>query len=62
VYVGGGIVTKLLPLAARSDFMRGFTAKGRYTELMREIPVWIILDAAAGLIGAVQAARALVPH
>ncbi len=60
VYVGGGIVTKLLPLVATSGFMRAFAAKGRYKELMREIPVWIILDSGAGLIGAVHAARALV--
>jgi len=60
VYVGGGIVTKLLPLVATSNFMRAFTAKGRYAGLMHEIPVWVITDPKTGLIGATHAARALV--
>lgn len=60
IYVGGGIVPKLLPLVAASDFMHAFVAKGRYESLMREIPVWIILNPATGLIGAIHAARALL--
>ena len=60
VYVGGGIVTKLLPLVATSDFLRAFSAKGRYEGLMRQIPVWLITEPKTGLIGAIHAARALV--
>ena len=60
VYVGGGIITKLLPVVAASDFMRAFAAKGRYDPLMREIPVWVITEPRTGLIGATQAARALL--
>jgi glucokinase len=60
VYVGGGIVPKLLPLVPASEFMRTFVAKGRYEPLMREIPVWVILNPRTALIGATQAARALL--
>ncbi|MFI5311924.1 MAG: glucokinase [Gemmatimonadales bacterium] len=60
VYVGGGIVPKLLPLVPASEFMPAFVAKGRYEPLMREIPVWVILNPRTALIGATQAARALL--
>jgi glucokinase len=60
VYVGGGIVTKLLPRISAGSFMRAFTAKGRYTELMAEIPVRIILNPRTAELGAAHAACALV--
>ncbi len=59
LYVGGGIVNKLLPLMERGTFTRAFVAKGRYERLMREIPVWIIRDPDAGLYGAAHVAAAL---
>lgn len=60
VYVGGGIVPKLLPLLRGSAFLSAFVDKGRYEGLMREIPVHVILDPRTGLIGAIQAAAALL--
>jgi glucokinase len=59
VYVGGGIVTKMLAAMTRGGFVRAFVAKGRYERLMREIPVWIILDPDAGLHGAAHVAASL---
>jgi len=60
VYVGGGIVNKLLPAMTSGAFMRAFVAKGRYEALMTEIPVWIIRDPDAGLHGAAHVAAAMV--
>ena len=60
VYVGGGIVNKLLPAMTSGRFMDAFVAKGRYERLMREIPVWIIRDPDAGLQGAAHVAASLV--
>jgi glucokinase len=60
MYVGGGIVTKLIPLVRDSGFMRTFVAKGRYQGLMSEIPVRVILNPRTALIGATRAAAALV--
>src|SRR5262249_43728532 len=60
VYVGGGIVNKLLPAMTNGAFMRAFVAKGRYEALMTEIPVWIIRDADAGLHGAAHVAASMV--
>ncbi len=59
VYVGGGIVNKLLPAMTSGAFVKAFVAKGRYEKLMREIPVWIIRDPDAGLYGAASVAAAL---
>ena len=60
VYVGGGMVTKLLPRMTAGTFMRCFTAKGRYTRLMSEIPVHVILNPRTAELGAAHAACALV--
>jgi glucokinase len=59
VYVGGGIVNKMLGAMTSGAFVRAFVAKGRYERLMREIPVWIIRDPDTGLHGAAHVAAAL---
>ena len=60
VYVGGGIITKLLPKVGRGAFMRAFVDKGRFAALMQEIPVRILLNPKASQIGAAQAALQLI--
>ena len=60
VYIGGGIVTKLLPKMTAGGFMRSFTDKGRFSQLLRDMPVRIILNPKAAQVGAAHAARALV--
>lgn len=57
VYVGGGIVVKLLPRIRRGGFLEAFTRKGRYEDMMEDIPVRIILEPKASLLGAAHAAR-----
>jgi glucokinase len=52
VFIGGGIAPKILPLLAGGGFMRGFTDKGRFTNLLQDIPVCVALNARAPLIGA----------
>lgn len=56
VYLGGGIPTKILPKFEEATFMRSFTAKGRFEELLNEIPVHIILNRRIGLMGAAERA------
>ena len=60
VYVGGGIAPKMLPRIQDGPFMAAFTGKGRYAELLAEIPVHIVLDPLTGRIGAAHAAAALL--
>ncbi len=62
VYIGGGIVTKLLPTMTAGLFMQSFTDKGRFTQLLQDIPVRIILNPKAAQLGAAHAARELVGH
>ena len=59
VYVGGGIVNKLLPAMTSGAFVQAFMAKARYARLMTEIPVWVIRDPDTGLHGAASVAASL---
>lgn len=52
VYLGGGIPPRILPALDRSNFMRAFCDKGRFRELMTHIPVRVILNSRAPLMGA----------
>jgi len=51
VYVGGGIAPKILPMI-KQHFMEAFTTKGRYSNLMKQIPVHVILNEQTALLGA----------
>jgi glucokinase len=56
VYVGGGIVTKLLPKVASGLFMDAFRDTGRFESLLNEIPVWVIANPKTSLLGAAEVA------
>jgi glucokinase len=56
VYVAGGIAPKLLKKLQDGSFMRGFTNKGRYKRMMSQIPVKVVVNDKAGLIGAASVA------
>jgi glucokinase len=58
VFVGGGIAPKILPALQDGRFMAAFVAKGIMTELVSKIPVKVILNPDAGLLGAAVAAAA----
>ena len=52
VYLGGGIPPKILPKLKEGTFMKAFTAKGRFRTLMESMPVHVILNDRAVLLGA----------
>ena len=52
IYLGGGIPPRILPLIRKDSFMASFTSKGRMSYLMADIPVRVILNPNAALIGA----------
>ncbi len=52
VFVGGGIAPKILPALASGGFMRAFLDKAPLESLLRSVPVKVILNAQAGLLGA----------
>lgn len=57
VYVGGGIAPKILPLLRNGLFMEAFRAKEPMAAFVATIPVSVILNPDAGLIGAAVHAR-----
>lgn len=57
VFVGGGIAPKILPMLERR-FMRTFLDKAPMTPLLAAMPVHVILNDQAGLVGAAVAALA----
>jgi glucokinase len=59
VFVGGGIAPKILPKLKEPHFTEAFVAKGRFGELMRSIPVYVVTEPRIPLFGAADRARAL---
>lgn len=54
VFLGGGIPPRILPALESGPFMQAFTRKGRMSELMKKIPVHVILNPRAALVGAAR--------
>jgi glucokinase len=54
VYVGGGIAPKIIHKLTDSTFMDAFVAKGRLKPLLEAIPVRIIMNGKAALLGAAR--------
>lgn len=52
VYLGGGIPPRILGLLPKSNFMASFQQKGRFSTMLADMPVHVILNAKAGLLGA----------
>jgi len=52
VYIGGGIMPRLLSVLEDSTFVSRFLAKGRLSRMLTPIPVFVILDPCASLRGA----------
>jgi glucokinase len=52
VYIGGGIPPRILSYLQDNHFMQAFTHKGRFTQMLAQIPVHVILNPQAALLGA----------
>ncbi len=59
VFIGGGIAPKILTALQRGNFMRAFTDKGRFSELLRSLEVSVALNPRAPLLGAAHFAARL---
>lgn len=60
IYIGGGIAQRYPQHLAASKFRSGFENKGRHSELMKDIPSWLIKHNNPGLLGASVYARSLI--
>jgi glucokinase len=54
VFLGGGIAPKIVPLLKEGSFMEAFLDKGRFEKYLAEIPVKVVMDESAPLLGAAQ--------
>ena len=62
VYIGGGIAPKIMPALESGLFLEAFRAKEPMADLVATIPVSVILNPDAGLLGAAVRAMALAAH
>lgn len=54
VLIGGGIAAKILPLLGNPVLLDAFRAKGRFADFMCKIPLRVILNDRAALLGAAR--------
>jgi glucokinase len=59
LYVGGGIAPKMLAAIQKGPFMEAFSDKGRFSGLMKSLPVFVAVNPRAPLIGAAHYALRL---
>jgi glucokinase len=59
VFVAGGIAPKIQAKLLDGTFLRAFADKGRYADLMAAIPVHLVLNPRAPLLGAARLAQEL---
>ncbi len=60
VYLGGGIAPKILPKLKEGAFLQSFFDKGRFRPFLEDIPVRVILNDRAALLGAARHAAGLL--
>lgn len=58
LYLGGGIAPKILPLLSDGTFIEAFLNKGRMRSLLEAMPVRVIMNDRAALLGAALCASA----
>ena len=58
VYIGGGIAPRILEKLKDGTFLKAFTGKGRLSQLLINMPVRVILESRAALLGAAAYAEA----
>jgi glucokinase len=52
VYLAGGIPAHILPALASPEFLRAIRAKGRFADLLAQVPVHVIVNPRVALLGA----------
>jgi glucokinase len=60
VYIGGGIAPKIIRKLKNTTFMKAFKNKGRYSGMLAHIPVKVIMNDRAALLGAARYAMKLL--
>jgi glucokinase len=58
VVLGGGLSPAILPALSKGEFLEAFLDKGRFRGFLEKVPVKVILDESAALLGAARFAIA----
>jgi len=59
LYIAGGIAPRIMARMTDGAFVRAFTAKGRFSDLLATLPVQVILNRQVGVLGAMDQADRL---
>ncbi len=59
VFLGGGVPPAIFPVLAEGEFLEAFRDKGRFRGFLERLPVKVILDETAALLGAARFAQAM---
>lgn len=59
LYIGGGIAPSLLEVMKRGGFIEAFCKKGRFRSLLQAVPIYVVLNDNAALLGAASFAKGL---
>jgi glucokinase len=62
VYIGGGIVPRLIDAFNSSSYLQRFEQKGRFSNYLKNIPVFVIMDKYPALTGAAYALDDIYSH
>lgn len=54
IYIGGGIPPRILPYFSDNTFLHSFQAKGRFTQMLANVPVHIVTNPKLALLGAAR--------
>jgi len=54
VFLGGGIPPRILPFLDRGRFTEAFRSKGRFSDFLSHVPVYVILNPKVALVGAAR--------
>ncbi|MDD6318248.1 MAG: glucokinase [Succinatimonas hippei] len=57
VFIAGGVVIHFLDYFVKSPFRKSFEDKGRFNEMLKKIPVYVVTDPLAGLQGSAAVIR-----
>jgi len=60
VYIGGGIAPKIIEKLKGPYFMEGFLNKGRMKDLLKEIPIKVVLNDQTALLGTAQYVKTIM--
>ncbi len=60
LFLGGGIAPKILEVLKKEAFMEAFLDKGRFADLLHTIPIQVVLNENAALLGSIYFAQNLM--